>query len=268
MSARATDIRSVNELSPESRLALRNLILSLADSKRIIGILYAYWVLGAPELEANIAASSMSQDEWGHSRILYALLKDFGDDPNQLEHAREPAEYCNIEALDQLLSTWPEFVVANAIIDTALTVQLEALAGSRFAPLRQRVQKQLEEEHFHESHGAAWLRRLGRASEEARAATQKALDARWSAVLHWFGPDDLGVREKDEGLCDGNGGELRARFLERLTPIIDKAGLEVPSTQLDFSGWDPASRRSNRTGPDAGAVARARGDRSRAFLMD
>jgi len=262
------DVRSTADFSSESQRALHDLILSLADSKRIIGILYADWVLGAPELEANIATSSISQDEWGHSRLLYALLKDFGEDPEKLEHEREPSEYRNIEALDQRLATWPQFVVANAIIDSALTVQLEALAGTRYAPLRQRVQKQLEEERFHEAHGAAWLRRLGNSSNAARSATQEALDARWSEVLHWFGPDDFGAAEKSDGLSDGTGGELRARFVERMTPVIQGAGLEVPSAELDFSGWDPASRRSNRTGPDPEAVARARGDRNRAFFVE
>jgi phenylacetate-CoA oxygenase PaaI subunit len=264
----AADIKSSESLAPDSRRALRNLILSLADSKRLIGILYADWVLGAPELEANIAASSMSQDEWGHSRLLYALLKDFGDDPERLEHSREPSEYCNIEALDRRLATWPEFVVANAIVDTALTVQLEALAGSRYVPLRQRVQKQLEEERFHAAHGAAWLRRLAGGSDQARSSLQEALDSRWPGVLRWFGPDEFGDREKGEGLHDGNGGELRARFLDRVTPLLQDSGLVVPPLELDFSAWDPDSRRKDRGGPDAEAVARARGDRNRAFLMD
>lgn len=262
------DIKNIDELAPEMRRALRDLILSLADSKRLIGILYADWVLGAPELEANIAASSLSQDEWGHSRLLYALLKDFGDDPEKLEHGREPAEYCNNEALDKRLETWAEFVVANAVIDTALTVQLEALAESRYASLRQRVQKQLEEERFHFSHGAAWLRRLAGAGDGSRAMLQRALEERWAAVLRWFGPDDFGDSGKAENLWDGNGGELRERFLERAVPIIESAGLVVPSTEIDFAGWDPASRRSNRGGPDPEAVRRARGDRNRAFLMD
>jgi phenylacetate-CoA oxygenase PaaI subunit len=262
------DIRSSTDLSPESRQALHDLILSMADSKRIIGILYADWVLGAPELEANIATSSISQDEWGHSRLLYALLKDFGEEPEKLEHARQPSEYCNTEALDQRLATWPEFVVANAIVDTALTVQLEALAGTRYTPLRQRVEKQLEEERFHEAHGAAWLRRLGGSSDAARVATQAAVNIRWSQVLHWFGPDDFGGAAKSDGLSDGTGGELRARFIERMTPVIEGAGLEVPATELDFSNWDPTSRRSDRTGPDPEAVARARGDRNRAFFVE
>ncbi len=268
MSGPASDLKTPQELSDASSQSLHDLILCLADSKRILGIRFSEWVLGAPELEANIAASSIAQDEWGHSRILYALLNDFGDDPERIEHAREPSEYCNIEAIDRPLDSWSDFVVANAIVDTALTVQLQALAASRYAPLRQRVQKQLEEERFHASHGAAWLRRLGNAGKEARASVQSALAARWPAVLCWFGPEDFGEREKNEGLWDATGGELRARFLDQVAALIRKSGLEVPPLELDFSSWDARRRRSNRDGPDAEAVTRARGDRGRAFLLD
>lgn len=262
------EFAAAGELAAEARASVRNLILSLADSKRILGILYAEWVLGAPELEANIAASSLSQDEWGHSRILYAMLKEFGDEPDQLEHAREAAAYQNIEALDARLATWPEFVFANAVVDTALTVQLEALAESRFAPLRQRVQKQLEEERFHEAHGAAWLRRLATAGGGARSALQRVFEARYPAVLHWFGPDDLYASEREAGICDATGDELRARFLQRMQPLLQGAGLEFATVELDFDDWDPATRRTRQGGPDAEAVARARGDKNRAFLLD
>lgn len=270
MSGPATtpDIKSAADVDADLRQPLHDLILALADSKRIIGIRYADWVLGAPELEASIAASSMAQDEWGHSRILYALLKDFGDDPERIEHRREASEYFNIEALDEPLATWPDFVVANAIVDAALTVQLEALTDSRYAPLRQRVRKQLEEERFHSGHGAAWFRRLAGASAATRSALQDALVARWGAVLHWFGPDDQGAELEAQGLHGARGGELRATFLERVTPLIEASGVTAPSIKLDFSNWDAASRRSSSTGPDSDAIARARGDRNRAFLMD
>lgn len=267
-SAARPDFDSVNDIAEPCRRAVHDLILTLADSKRILGLRYSDWVLGAPELEAAIAASSIAQDEWGHSRILYALLKDFGDDPDRIEHEREPSEYRNIEALDQPLATWPDFVVANAIIDAALTLQLEALAGSRYTPLRQRVRKQLEEERFHAGHGIAWLRRLARASPEAKASLQDSVDARWPAVLRWFGPDDHGSELQSDGLCAECGGELRTRFLTLLTPVLEAEGVRVPANEVDFTGWDAATRRSRATGPDEDVVARARGDRNRAFLMD
>src|SRR5512143_1644747 len=103
------------ELAESLRAAVRDLILCLADSKRLLGMRYAEWILGAPELEAGIACASMAQDEWGHARLLYALLKDFGDDVEQIEHGREPGAYCNLVCLDCAPATWPEFAALNAL---------------------------------------------------------------------------------------------------------------------------------------------------------
>jgi ring-1,2-phenylacetyl-CoA epoxidase subunit PaaC len=107
--------------------ATRDLILVLADSKRLLGMRYAEWILGAPELEAGIACASMAQDEWGHARLLYALLKEFDEDVDRLEHGRQADEYCSMEVLDRAPADWPRLVGLNALADLALTVQLEAL---------------------------------------------------------------------------------------------------------------------------------------------
>ena len=66
-------------------------ILSLADTKRLLGIRYSDWILGSPSIETGIAASSMAQDEWGHARLLYSMLKRLGFDPVAVEQDR-PAE--------------------------------------------------------------------------------------------------------------------------------------------------------------------------------
>lgn len=260
---------SVDELPNDTREPLRNLILGLADSKRILGIRYAEWVLGAPELEASIASSSIAQDEWGHSRALYSLLKDFGDDPNQIEHERQAPEYCNIEAIDEVFATWSDFVIANSIVDTAITVQLEALADSTYAPLRQRVNKQLDEERFHFGHGRAWFAKLAGASDEARSSLKASLAGHWPGVLAWFGPDDFAADLVEHGLTAATGGQLKSRLLDRVTPMIEAAGLSIPKgADPDLSTWNPETRRTNANGPDSEAVARARGDKNRAFLMD
>ena len=71
----------VDALDERETSALHRLILTLADSKRLMGIRYSDWLLGAPSIEAGIAASSMAQDEWGHARLLYAMLKSRSPSP-------------------------------------------------------------------------------------------------------------------------------------------------------------------------------------------
>lgn len=231
----------------------RDLILVLADSKRLLGMRYAEWILGAPALEAGIACASMAQDEWGHGRLLYALLKEFGDDVEKLEHGREPGEYRNIELLDSAPESWPDLVIVNALVDTALSVQLDALRAAEHAPLRQRVGKILDEEEFHAAHGAAWLKRIATASSETKKLVNDAVARTLPVILRWFGP---------------SGDDLRRTFLARVEPLLATAGISAHSTTPDFQGFDVATRRTHNRGPDAATIARIRGDKNRAFLMD
>ncbi|MFO7260222.1 MAG: Phenylacetic acid catabolic protein [bacterium] len=254
---------------PEAvRTGVRDLVLVLADSKRLLGMRYAEWMLGAPELEASIACSSMAQDEWGHARLLYALLRDFGEDVSHIEHGREAHEYYNIELLDRAAGSWPDLVALNALVDTALTIQLEALRESAYAPVRQRVGKLLEEERFHGAHAAAWVSRFARSSARARDAMAGALQRILPDVLRWFGPDSPSVSLVPAGIVDAEGSALRVRLAERVAPLFEAVGLTAAVTEPDFTGFDEARRRTSRSGPDPDTLARIRGDKNRVFLMD
>ena len=256
-------------ISADTRAAVRDLVLVLADSKRLLGMRYAGWILGAPELEAGIACASMAQDEWGHGRLLYALLRDFGDDVERLEHGRSPAEYSNIDILDAAPESWSELIALNSLADAALSVQFEAFRTSEWAPLRQRVEKLLDEEKFHAAHGNAWVRRLSQASDESRQSMNGAAAAITPALLRWFGPDSpRSVRLVDERIADAAGTELRHRFLDRVSVMLDELGLAIGSDGVDFDGFDESRRRSPGPGPDEETIRQVRGDRNRAFLMD
>jgi ring-1,2-phenylacetyl-CoA epoxidase subunit PaaC len=272
MRSRAVPVADADrELTDGTRAAVRDLILVLADSKRLLGTRYADWILGAPELETGIACASMAQDEWGHGRLLYAMLKDFDEDVDRLEHGREPGEYRSIEVLDAPPAGWADLVALNALVDAALSVQFEAMRESSYAPMRQRVEKMLDEEHFHAAHGNAWLRRMASGGDDSRSAMALAVRHIAPALLRWFGPDSERARALvEEGVMDAAGDALRARFAERLAPLlgeIGEAGL-LDEEAPDFDGFDEHTRRSaGGDGPDAATIRRVRGDRNRAFLM-
>lgn len=247
--------------------AVRDLTLVLADTKRLLGYRYAEWMLGAPELETGIACSSMAQDEWGHARLLYALMKGFDEDPEALEHGRDPSAYRNMQVLDAPEEAWPAVVALMALADVAMTVQFEALGASSYEPLRQRVEKLVEEERFHAAHGEAWLKRLAGGTDASRAAVKDAVQAALGPVLQWFGPDsERAASLKEAGVVDAAGSELRARFLERVAPLLELIDQTVP--EPDFAGFDEARRRSASGGPDEETIRKIRGDRNRAFLLD
>ena len=268
--------RSAADLPGEVARHLGDLLLSLADNKRLLGLRYSDWLLGAPSVEAGIACSAMAQDEWGHARILYAMLRDFGHEPAELEHERPSEAYRNSELLDRDVSSWPEFLARNFLWDTALSVQFEMLAESRFEPIHYKVRKLLEEERFHFDHGQGWTSRL-LAAEGGRAALAEAFGAAWNACLCWFGPDDdpLVSALAEHGIVRSDAVGARRRWLERVGGLASTVGLAHVAgetwTSVREPVWDgrcPERRRAAEGGPDEDSLARVRGDRNRTLLMD
>ena len=269
--ADSTAFTRAADLPAGLRTHVRDLILALADTKRLLGMRYADWILGAPELEAGIACASMAQDEWGHGRLLYALLKDFGDDVEAIEHGREPGEYRSMQALDRAPASWPELVALNALIDTALSNQLEALTDSTYVPLRQRVQKILDEEQFHLAHGRAWFTRLARSGGDARAELSAAVSRYMPDALAWFGPESDASRAfRNASVVDAAASDLRSRYLQNVAPLLAEvaAGEAVSSIEPAWDGFDESARRYSGSAPDDETIRRIRGDKNRAFLMD
>jgi phenylacetate-CoA oxygenase PaaI subunit len=262
-----SDYLELRGLGDEDRAALRRLVLTLADSKRIMGIRYSDWLLGAPSIETGIAASSMSQDEWGHARLLYAMLKDLGDDPVEVEHERPDEAYASLDALDEPFPDWAAVVAGMVIVDGALTVSLEAFSRGAFEQAATRVPKMLGEEDFHASLGRAWYRRLATsASEEAKGLLRMATEGMLPPTLAWLGADDDAARVLvDLGVTDA-GSQLVAAFRDQVRDDVAQVGVDVDALGA-ATAWDEGRGRGPGH-PDADAVERARGDRNRMLFVE
>lgn len=260
-------IAAAGELGTESRVALRRLVLTLADSKRLLGIRYSDWLLGAPSVETAIAASAMAQDEWGHARLLYALLKDFDLDPMRFEHQRPAAEYASLDPLDRPFEDWAGVTAAIVVIDGALSVALEGFGSGRYEAASSRVPKMLSEETFHADMGRAWFHRLSRGSTEARERLAEGVDRVLARSLAWLAPaDEHHERLVEEGVTESSTA-LRARFEERVGPILASLDLDVSTVDAVREGWDEERGRGPGH-PDEDAVERVRGDRNRDLFVE
>jgi ring-1,2-phenylacetyl-CoA epoxidase subunit PaaC len=206
-----------------------SLVASLADNKAALGRRYAEWGVSAPTLESAVAAAAMAQDELGHARATYHVVKALGAD----EDGRRLA------LLDGELPDWLSFVAANLLVDGVLTTFVAACADSSLTQLAQRARKILQEEGSHRVHAEAWARRLSRG--EQRDAFFGRLLETWEHAGRWLGPDD------DAGFHD----TLEARMVARgpaaqreqmRTWLADLVAVELPEPD-DWSRWDAERRR-------------------------
>ena len=213
-------------------MSLGTLVLSLADNKQMLGLRYAEWATRAPSLEADIAAAAMGLDDLGHSRVLYGCLQPLGDDPRRQERETDPGSYLVLPYFDQPWSAWAQFVAANAVLDTAFSVMIQACVEGNVEVLRTRLRKMISEERYHFLHGRSWLK--------AGIDQEPLLDA-WRQAIEWFGPPDADVAELHGHSALSMGpAQLAARLQERLETA-------APRIEIDWSAWDPM-RRSTRGG--------------------
>lgn len=238
------DLAMVHTLDDSLGQAVFALLSSLADNKYVLGRRYAEWCTGAPMLESAVAAAAMAQDELGHARSFYPLLRGFpwSRDVSQMEekgwqHRPTSAMTC----LDHRFADWPEFVAINLLADTALTTLLAAANNSPYEPLRQRARKIQQEEASHWVHATGWLRRL------PPNRLHQALAGVWDDAFTWFGCADDPVIGSlaDAGLLEGGPDVLRAQLRARVTPVLDEVGLAEPllARELPWLRWNPEPRR-------------------------
>jgi 1,2-phenylacetyl-CoA epoxidase catalytic subunit len=225
-------------------VSISDLVLSIADNKQMLGLRYAEWATRAPSLEADIAAAAMGLDDLGHSRVLYGCLEPLGTDPRGPEREPDPSSLRALPYFDEPWSEWAQFVAANAILDTAFTVMIEACVNGSVDVLQHRLRKMLMEERYHFLHGRSWLR---------SGIDTAPLNRAWQEAIEWFGPPDgeTASLHRDGALSMGPK-ELRARLEEQLES-------KAPKSNIDWKGWDPVRRRGRSGAIDQRTFAMLRG---------
>lgn len=246
--------------SPTAQDALFHLIARLADNKYFLGRNYAEWCSAAPTLESAVAAAAMAQDELGHARALYPLLKTLAPGAGPEVEPETRTAFLRLSLLDQPFSGWMDFVAANFLTDTALTIVFEAAQPSTYEPLAGRSRKVLQEEQMHATHGIAWVRRLAREGGAVRAACETALRHSWAETLCWFGPSGGSDSLHQNGILDAGPDTLRMRFLAKVGPIITAERLDLSvrasgstfelTEPLPWNQWDATTYRLKSATPE------------------
>jgi ring-1,2-phenylacetyl-CoA epoxidase subunit PaaC len=227
-------------------VSLRSLVRSLADNKQLLGMRYAEWCIAAPSLEADIAAAAMGLDDLGHSRVLFGCLNELsgseGEDSNGA---------ANVAYLDRPWTDWTQFIAANAVLDSAFTLMIEAMAGGSVEVLRTRLRKMLQEERYHFLHGRSWMH---------EAPADRPIQQAWREAIEWFGPEGGDVDElRSGGVLSLSVKDLRVRLEERL-------GAKEPKVTIEWARWDPARRRTSDGQIDEPTLEMIRGLAERRYM--
>ncbi|WP_248904110.1 1,2-phenylacetyl-CoA epoxidase subunit PaaC [Halocatena marina] len=241
------------DLTDREQAAVEALLFPLADEEFVIAERYIEWQVLSPTLESDLALSNIAQDELGHARLWYDLLQDFGYTESELLFERDPSDFTHAAFVELPFAEgdWADAIVRGYLYDVAEQLRLEALEGTSYPRIADRIGKVLGEESYHREHAQNWLERLCD-DTDGREQVQSAVDRLFPYALALFEPldadserdiVDLGIRT--ESLAD-----LREQWLGITVPFLESLGVEipVPPTETDASTLpDQYGRNSDHT---------------------
>ncbi|MFD1396375.1 1,2-phenylacetyl-CoA epoxidase subunit PaaC [Kroppenstedtia eburnea] len=227
---------------PGYRRALVELLYQLADDELCLGHRDSEWLGLAPDIEGDVAFSSIAQDEVGHAAFHLERLHELGEpDPDSLAFAREPTEWRNAVLVERPNGDWAKTILRHFLYDVFDDVRTEALLASSYRPLAQGMAKIRREEHYHLLHLKMWVIRLARGGGEARRRMERALSEVWPEVGGLFSWGEREVELLRHGLIPCGSDELMHRWAERVKPVFREAELRWP-------GMPPAPELQGRSG--------------------
>ncbi|MBB5293371.1 hypothetical protein E5F05_00465 (plasmid) [Deinococcus metallilatus] len=241
---KAAKYATLNDLPQDLRAELFAFLLALTDTKQRLGFQISHWVTGTPALEGAVGAAALAQDELGHARSLYALLRTFPEAPESLNEEndlRSTRVRVHPDALDNRWDTWLKLVAMSVTLDAALQEVFRAARDFSFAPLASLAVKINQEEKFHRVFGDTWLARLAALDDTTREHLQKELNWAYPIAEAWLG-NEVESNLVREGILGESLSDIRPRWRRELEDKVQQSGLTVPAERTDWSHWDAERR--------------------------
>jgi ring-1,2-phenylacetyl-CoA epoxidase subunit PaaC len=222
---------------PALRGALREWLLRVADDELVIGHRHSEWTGFGPDIESDVAMSSIAQEEIGHARAFYEqIAAGEGPDVDLLAFGRAPGEYRHAVLLEHENGGWEYSIVRLALYEPFEGGRLRLLGASGYEPVAGLARTLGREERYHGLFAETWLVRLARSTPEGHARVQAALDAAWPDALGLFEATGADEVLRGAGILTETPAAQRAAWEETVRPMLTSCGLEPPAAQARLGG--------------------------------
>ena len=250
-STRPLDTRSSPPLDAETRAALASYLLAWADDELVLGHRDSEWTGFAPQIEEDVAFSSIAQDELGHAALIYDLVVALsGDDRDRLALRRPAMEYGHAALVERPNGDWAYTIARHYLYDLADTCRIDVLCDSTYAPLANAARKMAREEQYHLMHGEAWWQRLRDGGAESHTRLIAALREVAPLAVDLFGETS---REHDlvaHGILPCPSGGLLEEWRLRVGPLL----AELDAALAALLDTAPAPRQAHAVSDDFAAL--------------
>jgi len=168
----------MNAIAGKIQTPMVNLLMSIADDKLFLGHCNSDWTGLAPILEADIAFSSLAQDDIAHASALYDLIGSItGGVPDQIAFGRRAEEYycCDLVTKRDGFN-WACAIAKQFYCNHFDYIRLQRLCDATWKPLASLSKRLLTEQAIHIDHVNSWVYHLGNGNDDSTARIQDALD--------------------------------------------------------------------------------------------
>lgn len=214
---------------PTTRAAFREWLLRTADDELIIGHRHSEWTGFGPNIESDVALSSIAQEEIGHARAFFGQIADEDHDADHLAFARTPPEYRHAIFLERENGGWESSIVRLVLYERYDALRLRLLAASHQDAVAGLARALLREERYHMLFADTWLTRLAQGSREGHERVQAALDAAWPDALGLFERTDADEHLQAVGIVPAPAGDQRRSWESAVRHFLESCGLAIPS---------------------------------------
>lgn len=163
------------------------LLWPIADDDWMMGHRGSEWLALAPDLEEDLATSSISQDELGHGALIYGLLEDLGDvAQDRAVYSRDLQYWRHARLTDAPPTTWAEWVFRRYVYEVFDAIRRWGLQQIPYVPLQQALRKMEPEESYHLAHYRHLMAILAHGGPTSQHFLQDAIIGDWPKLPELF----------------------------------------------------------------------------------
>ena len=218
----------MNALAEHLQRPMVNLLLSIADDKLFLGHCNSDWTGLAPILEADIAFSSLAQDDIAHASAIYELTGSItGETSDHIAFGRTASEYCCCDIVTRKDAfNWACAIAKQFYCNHFDYIRLQRLCDSTWEPLASLSKRLLAEQAIHIDHVNSWVQHLGKGNDDSSTRIQEALDT-YSPLAAMMFEEPKGLEElRTKGVLVHQESIFNV-WKQPVQDVVQKAGLTL-----------------------------------------
>jgi ring-1,2-phenylacetyl-CoA epoxidase subunit PaaC len=214
----------------DSKQALYNYTLRLADTNMILGQRISEWTGHGPFLEEDLALTNIALDIFGVAKSMYdysAEIEGKGHDGDKLAYFRNERQFMNPLLTEQPNGDYAKTIIKQMFMDCFDFYFYQELVKSKDQTLAGIASKAIKEATYHLRHSSSWVVRFGDGTAESHNRAQEAINELWQYTDELFEMNEVDAVLLKEGIAvDLNA--IKVKWQKHINDLLAESTLKKP----------------------------------------